>query len=409
MSKESTFWRVCNDAGECHCDWRYTIYDCKEETVAIAVYIATAIVSALCTIALAGILYHRIKHKKQTIFQIRNGFPRPKPIESMCFCGFIFSLLQTIRSIIMLTDVLPNTIFRAFIYEFALQFGYHCFACYVFGIAYAISESSRVMYSKWVRSHTLVNVLFLCSIFFPFFTTTTCAVLAGVYATQGNVVKAAMFTRIQYLAWGFYCGSISLLLLLAGLRLMNLLNKYILLQQDLRVDTTKVRTGALKVKMIVMTGSLCMGTFALLLALYGGLRDWIMKSVAVNMTVAVLWLFVGPMTALIIISVILMNPTFANQFTSISFGSAEESDGRKLTSLELGISKGSKNSRASQFLASAVSSPTDTEAKFFKETKQFEVDVIVSENSRNSAKVEEERCTYNATVGRARTPPPFYK
>ncbi|GAA5804840.1 hypothetical protein HPULCUR_010348 [Helicostylum pulchrum] len=326
MSKESTFWRVCNDAGECHCDWRYTIYDCKEETVAIAVYIATAIVSALCTIALAGILYHRIKHKKQTIFQIRNGFPRPKPIESMCFCGFIFSLL-----------------------------------------------------------------------------------LAGVYATQGNVVKAAMFTRIQYLAWGFYCGSISLLLLLAGLRLMNLLNKYILLQQDLRVDTTKVRTGALKVKMIVMTGSLCMGTFALLLALYGGLRDWIMKSVAVNMTVAVLWLFVGPMTALIIISVILMNPTFANQFTSISFGSAEESDGRKLTSLELGISKGSKNSRASQFLASAVSSPTDTEAKFFKETKQFEVDVIVSENSRNSAKVEEERCTYNATVGRARTPPPFYK
>ncbi|KAG2235780.1 hypothetical protein INT48_001006 [Thamnidium elegans] len=378
MSQESTFWRVCNDVGECHCDWRYTIYDCKEETIAIAVYIATAIVSALCTVALAGILYH----------------------------------LQTIRSIIMLTDVLPNTIFRAFFYEFALQFGYHCFACYVFGIAYAISESSRVMYNTWVRSHTLVNILFLCSILCPFFTTTTCAVLAGIYATQGNIVMAGIFTRIQYLAWGFYCGSISLLLLLAGLRLMHLLNKYIDLQQDLRVDTAKVRTGALKVKMIVMTGSFCMGTFALLLALYGGLRDWIMKSEAVNMTVAVMWLFVGPMAALIIIGAILMNPKFANQFNSISFGSAEESDGKKLTSLELGISKDSKNSRASQFLASAVSSPTDAQVKFFKETeppKVESIDVAACENSRNSAKVEEERCTYNATVGRTRTPPPFYK
>lgn len=169
------------------------------------------------------------------------------------------------------------------------------------------------MYSTWVRSHTLVNVLFLCSIFCPFFTTTTCAVLAGIYASRGNIIMASMFTRIQYLAWGFYCGSISLLLLLAGLRLMHLLNKYILLQQDLRVDTTRVRTGALKVKMIVITGTLCMGTFALLLALYGGLRDWIMKSEAVNMTVAVLWLFVGPMAALIIIGAILMkyvNPMF---------------------------------------------------------------------------------------------------
>lgn len=169
------------------------------------------------------------------------------------------------------------------------------------------------MYSTWVRSHTLVNVLFLCSIFFPFFTTTTCAVLAGIYASRGDIIMASMFTRIQYLAWGFYCGSISLLLLLSGLRLMHLLNKYILLQQDLRVDTTKVRTGALKVKMIVITGTLCMGTFALLLALYGGLRDWIMKSEAVNMTVAVMWLFVGPMAALIIVGAILMkyvNPIF---------------------------------------------------------------------------------------------------
>lgn len=94
MSQKSTFWRVCNDAGVCHCDWRYTIYDCKEEKSAIPVYIALAIVSGICVIVFIGILYHRIKHKKQKVFQMKKGFPRPRPVESMLMMGLIFSICK---------------------------------------------------------------------------------------------------------------------------------------------------------------------------------------------------------------------------------------------------------------------------------------------------------------------------
>lgn len=72
----------------------------------------------------------------------------------------------------------------------------------------------------------------------------------------------------------------------------------------------------------------------------------------------------------------------------------------------------SKTSRASHFLSSSIASPTDEEAKFtFKEMRVVPVDsieTVIYESSKDT-KVEEERCTYNATINRVRTPPPFYK
>lgn len=162
------------------------------------------------------------------------------------------------------------------------------------------------MYNSWVRSQTIVDVLFLCSIFCPFFTTTSCAVAAGYHASIGENEMAARLTRIQYYAWGFFCGSVALVLLFAGLRLMRILDRYITLQENLKVDTLKVRTGALKVKMIVVSGTLCMGTFALVLASYGALRSIIMKDTTFNIAVAIIWLFAGPLAAFFIIVAILI-------------------------------------------------------------------------------------------------------
>lgn len=91
MSQNSTFWRVCNDLGVCHCDWRYTIIDCEEEKIARSVYIATGVVSGAFTVALSIILYYRIGLGSQKIIDIRNGFPRPRPIEAMSLCGLLFN------------------------------------------------------------------------------------------------------------------------------------------------------------------------------------------------------------------------------------------------------------------------------------------------------------------------------
>lgn len=91
MSQHSTFWRVCDDSGVCHCDWRYTIDDCEEEKIARSVYTATAVVSGIFTIALSMILYYRICIGTQKIVDMRNGFPRPRPIESMSLCGLLYN------------------------------------------------------------------------------------------------------------------------------------------------------------------------------------------------------------------------------------------------------------------------------------------------------------------------------
>lgn len=163
-----------------------------------------------------------------------------------------------------------------------------------------------MIYSKWVKSQTLVNFLYVASIMVPFLTTTPCATAAGIFAYRGDNVTAAKFTKAQYCCWGVYCGYIGALLLFAGLRLINLLDRYIKMQTDLKIDTSKVRTGALKVKIIVVCGSSCMLIFALLLGLYGGYRDQIMKTVTLNMTVAILWLFSGPFACFFILIAIVL-------------------------------------------------------------------------------------------------------
>lgn len=94
MSQESTFWRVCDNFGICHCDWRYTIYDCEETEIAKILYLVTAIISGILSIVAVMILYFRLNYRNQKIFEIRNGFPRPKPIESMGLFGIIFNVCK---------------------------------------------------------------------------------------------------------------------------------------------------------------------------------------------------------------------------------------------------------------------------------------------------------------------------
>lgn len=78
------------------------------------------------------------------------------------------------------------------------------------------------------------------------------------------------------------------------------------MQSNLNIDTAKVRTGALKVKIIVLCGTSCMWLFALLLGLYAAYRAEIMEDVATNMLVAVLWLFSGPFACFFILIAIVL-------------------------------------------------------------------------------------------------------
>jgi hypothetical protein len=150
------------------------------------------------------------------------------------------------------------------------------------------------MYTKWVRSHTLVNVLCVVTITLPFITNTACAVTAAVYASNGNNELASKMTRTQYYLWTFYCGYLGMLLLLAGVRLIRLLEKHLRTQSDLRINISKVKTGAIKVRIIVVVGTSCMWILAFLVVLYSVCRDAVMSNRSSNMVLAGVWLFAGP-------------------------------------------------------------------------------------------------------------------
>lgn len=140
----------------------------------------------------------------------------------------------------------------------------------------------------------MVNILCLATMTFPFITNTSCAIAAGIYAVRGNNDMASKLTMAQYYFWTFYCGYLGTLLLFAGVRLIRLLDKHLLMQSDLRINIIKVKTGALKVKIIVLVGTSCLWIFAFLVALYSVCRDAVMTNQSSNMVVAAVWLFAGP-------------------------------------------------------------------------------------------------------------------
>lgn len=273
-------------------------------------------------------------------------------------------------------------------------------------------------------------------------TNTACAVAAGIYAARGDNAMASKLTMAQYYFWGLYCGYLGSLLLFAGVRLIRLLDKHLLMQSDMRININKVKTGALKVKIIVLVGTSCLWIFAFLVILYTICRDAVMTNQGSNMVVAAVWLFAGPIATFFVEIAVLIkyvyvtniletnnqlntyvhfySPAIAAQLSNLSFGQSS-SDSRndlnlskKQTSFELGFSK-SKNSRASQFVTSTITSPLDEDARFsFDEIKKphESIDALVLHDGGNTTKnltpVEEEQAAYNATINRVRTPPPFH-
>ncbi|CAO3614311.1 unnamed protein product [Mucor fragilis] len=260
---------------------------------------------------------------------------------------------------------------------------------------------------------------------FPFLTNTSCALAAGIYAVHGNDEMASKLTMAQYYFWTFYCGYLGTLLLFAGVRLMRLLDKHLLVQSELRVNIQKVKTGALKVRIIVVVGTSCMWIFAFLLGLYSACREAVMMNQVTNMVVAAVWLFAGPIATFFVEIAVLINPEIAAQLGHLSFGSSSDSrlshdqlggNNRKLTSFELGLSSKAKSTQ-SNFITST--SQLDDDVRFsFNIVKRPEdsMDVLLldekdsittSNDSNRLTKVEQEQQKYNATIGRVRTPPPF--
>ncbi|KAJ8655640.1 hypothetical protein O0I10_008729 [Lichtheimia ornata] len=307
---QSTFWRICDDNGNCHCDWRLTLGDCAEDQAMRIIYIINIIGSAVVSVIGIALLFYRLYYRKQQIFTNRTptGFIRPKPIEAMLFMAIIFNLLRMIQAIIIVTDAAPNPAFRSFMYEIPWQFGLGAFACYVFGIAHTVADSSKTIYSAMFSSPLRIDILSTTFITMPFITNNICSIAAGIYAERGEDFIAGQFTHAQYYFWTIYCGSLGFMILFAGIKLLRLLGHHLRMQHDLRTNIAKIKTGSLKVKIIMLVGCVCLWVFALVLCLYGVLRDQIIRNTGYNLAISAVWTYDGVVATLLVEMALILNP-----------------------------------------------------------------------------------------------------
>ncbi|KAI8883689.1 hypothetical protein K501DRAFT_183885 [Backusella circina FSU 941] len=292
----SKFWLICED-NVCHCDWRYSIVGCDEEYYARIFYIVTAVTSGL--LAIIGTRKMSIKvqlffffQKKITVNTINSKHTK-RILTYFYFFFLMFYYERMIHAVFMVTDAIPNPVFRSFFFEFPFLFGYCAIASYLFGVAYTLSDTSYGIFKSWVRSQKMVNTLCVLTIISPFITNISLPIASGYYASIDNISYANTLTTVQYYIWTFYTLYLGTLLLSAGIKLLQLLDKHLLVQTDLRKNITKFKTGALKVKIIVLVGTSVLWIFAFLLAMYSICRPAILKTTGLNMVVLAIWQFAG--------------------------------------------------------------------------------------------------------------------
>ncbi|KAI8993699.1 hypothetical protein BDB01DRAFT_777201 [Pilobolus umbonatus] len=413
---EPHYWRPCDENGVCHCDFRFQIFDCVESEPLRQLYLATGITSGVLTVVIIIILYIRLNYRNQTIFEIRDGFPRPKPIESMAVLGAVFNLLQAVNAAIILTDSIPNPIFRSFMYDFPFQFGYCCLACYFFGVAYALADSSRLISAKWVTSHSFFNILCVITMTAPFVTNNIFSIVGGYYASVGKNGKATQSSICQYVHWTLYCAFMACSLLFAGYRLVRLLSKHMQTRTDLRFNVSSIKTGIIKVKVIIGVGCACMTSYCILLGFYSAWRDWILAHTLINTIVSVLWLCSGTMATIVVVIAVIISPKVVLQMSNIFFTLDNKSSENNLTKKN-SITGFSTNTRRPSKIASTINPAPPTiplpnaalESQFsMEELIRDSMDSYNFTSEASSSKIEEDQIKYNATINRVRTPPLYH-
>ncbi|CAO3648376.1 unnamed protein product [Cunninghamella blakesleeana] len=370
---EPSFWRLC-DGYDCHCDFRLTISHCEEANALRIINIVDIAWSGITSVVVFGILYFRVVHRKQQIFDFSGRFPRPKPIESMSVFCMLFNFFRLLHATILVTDTVKNGIFRAFMFEFPWSFGITALACYLFGVVHTLSSSSSTIYLSWVKSQLLVDLFCAAMVILPFITINPLALVAGYYAQIGDTHMALRWTEAIYYLWLFYTFTLGSLVLLAGLRLLTLLRKHLAMQENIKENRDKIRLGATKVKIIIGIACFCLWAFSIMIAIYVSSRYYVMSNFNFTIVLAALAIFNGPLASSIIEFALLININTMNGLSNISFGSTNGNhfgiDNQQVTSVTTNSQNGS-TTLGSQGLVGATESFKIEQWSRFTPTPQF--------------------------------------
>ncbi|KAI9027196.1 hypothetical protein CLU79DRAFT_740773 [Phycomyces nitens] len=318
---QKVYWLLCDENNKCYCDWRLNLDNCVLKGQIRAILIAGSVFLILTGFTALGILYHRIRYKNQKLWErdIASGLFIPRPVDSLLLMTVLHNFTRAIQSIIILTDVAPNLIFRSFIHELPWQFGVSAFSCYFFGIAHTIESNSDKLDSQWINIPHYVDVLCTIMFFMPFITNNICSILSGIFADSLDLERAYIFTRALHFIWGIYCITVVFTLFFSGVRLIGILKVHRKFRVANNGDVESIDNGILKVKIIIIGGMAALFLFTILSFLYGGLRNQIMMNEGATIVICVFWTFNAPITLCVCKIAVVLTPRL-----SITLGFIEQ-------------------------------------------------------------------------------------
>ncbi|KAI9300117.1 hypothetical protein BJ944DRAFT_273484 [Cunninghamella echinulata] len=314
------FWRLCDDQ-HCHCDFRMTITHCLDHRGLYIINMIDIVWSGLATIIAFGILIDRLYLKKLPIFDFSGKIPRPKPVESLVFFVFFFNVFRVLNASILILDIGRNAILRAVLFEVPWQLGMTALSCYFFGVCHTLANSSQHLYSSWVGSQSIVDIVGFVVIALPILVINPISLTAGYYAQIGDIDNAAKWTEAIYYSWGAFDFIIGSLILVAGLRLIRVLKRHLSTQGNLRENIIKIKLGAAKIKIISIIGCACLWGYCIVINLYASSRYTIMLDQPYTIVITSIILFNGPLASCVIEFAIILNVKLLNGFNNLSIGS----------------------------------------------------------------------------------------
>ncbi|KAI8138695.1 hypothetical protein BJV82DRAFT_522986 [Fennellomyces sp. T-0311] len=197
-------------------------------------------------------------------------------------------------------------------FEFPWQFGYGAFALYLVGIAQTLADSHKAISTGWLPSPRVVDAIGLSFFFAPFILNNIVALVGGAMA-RTNIGVAEALVRVLYVFWFLHCFLLSLAVLFAGLRLVRILNRHLTKFQSSGPRYASVKTGIFKIRAVVTIIVICLMMFAILLLMYGALRDEIMINIPGSVFLGVTWNYLGPLATLGVEIAIIFNPRIGTE------------------------------------------------------------------------------------------------
>lgn len=73
------FWRICDENGVCHCDWRLTLTQCEEHSAFYYMHVADIIIAGLAALGGTYRLHYHKKYNLRLFSWIYLVLPRKMP------------------------------------------------------------------------------------------------------------------------------------------------------------------------------------------------------------------------------------------------------------------------------------------------------------------------------------------